>query len=508
MITNLKPYTTAYNPSSDTEQILRGTGIDKNSKEYTFILGADKKVITAANDVQVWYVDKDGDISKSSYSSVGTDDNDTFWAVVKDYMVQVLVVEEVAEAPDAEYDLPGVAGVQWKVGNKGFGDEGEPAVAKAGNTIQIKVDPSLKPTLTPAQTLTGGTNGVFEFTMPAASITGVTLANKDSYDGTVVFDTTTKNAVTAEWTGDAKPSNEELAALLIDELVKQGYDKGTAQISALGDSDISIKIKKTINGVAGPEDTYKIDPSTGLTEVRAVASQAELNTALTDASFAGKIKLNDNATLATAPSKDIEVASGKTLTLTGTQSLSKDITGAGKVSTTGTITDGDKILVTGGLTLGASSSIDKVGSIPVTVAGDTTISGVAAPSALTQTEGEITVNGSSAKLTVPAGTALGDVTVTNGQLVLAGNATVAAGKEINIAASKTIDFTSSNFKLTGGTGSKIVFGDTSCGNNFSAANQNFYANDGTAWTGTAVKDETCTWDATLGSNAGGWKGTT
>ena len=175
VITNLKPYTTAYNPSSDTEQILRGTGIDKNSKEYTFILGADKKVITAANDVQVWYVDKDGDISKSSYSSVGTDDNDTFWAVVKDYMVQVLVVEEVAEAPDAEYDLPGVAGVQWKVGNKGFGDEGESAVAKAGNIIQIKVDPSLKPTLTPAQTLTNRGDGVYEFTMPSASITDVKL---------------------------------------------------------------------------------------------------------------------------------------------------------------------------------------------------------------------------------------------------------------------------------------------------------------------------------------------
>ena len=262
VITNLKPYTTAYNPSADTEQILRGTGIDKNSKEYTFILGADKKVITAANDVQVWYVDKDGDISKSSYSSVGTDDNDTFWAVVKDYMVQVLVVEEVAEAPDAEYDLPGVAGVQWKVGNKGFGADGESAVAKAGNTIQIKVDPSLKPTLTPAQALTDKGNGVYEFTMPSASITDVKL--KAPTPPALPMDTLVYPAGYTVYVD--KDSGTQLAALntAVLALERAGYspDAPVLNVSYDGSSDHKLGTVKVGNTTWEIVDMSEAGPGT------------------------------------------------------------------------------------------------------------------------------------------------------------------------------------------------------------------------------------------------------
>ena len=104
VITTLREFT----PYSDgiTKQYFVGEGIDKVSKEYTVILNtADKysmpknETITVDDKADIYYVDKDGNISTSSYKSIAVDDNDQVYAIVKDYLVKTLVIFEVKD-PD------------------------------------------------------------------------------------------------------------------------------------------------------------------------------------------------------------------------------------------------------------------------------------------------------------------------------------------------------------------------------------------------------------------------
>ena len=103
IITSLREYTATYNGTSDAQAILSNLeGIDKVSKEYTVILepkGANL-TITCDEDATYYYVDKNGNITESSYNGVAVDDNDKVFAVVKDYMVQTLVICEVVDPAD------------------------------------------------------------------------------------------------------------------------------------------------------------------------------------------------------------------------------------------------------------------------------------------------------------------------------------------------------------------------------------------------------------------------
>ena len=104
VITTLREVT----PYSDgiTKQYFVGEGIDKVSKEYTVILNTAGKysmpkneTITVDDKADIYYVDKDGNISTSSYKSIAVDDNDQVYAIVKDYLVKTLVIFEVKD-PD------------------------------------------------------------------------------------------------------------------------------------------------------------------------------------------------------------------------------------------------------------------------------------------------------------------------------------------------------------------------------------------------------------------------
>ena len=104
VITTLREFT----PYSDgiTKQYFVGEGIDKVSKEYTVILNTAGKysmpkneTITVDDKADIYYVDKDGNISTSSYKSIAVDDNDQVYAIVKDYLVKTLVIFEVKD-PD------------------------------------------------------------------------------------------------------------------------------------------------------------------------------------------------------------------------------------------------------------------------------------------------------------------------------------------------------------------------------------------------------------------------
>ena len=94
-ITGLTQYGTYDGTSSAKAALNSVTGIDKTSKEYTVIIGG--KTITCADDMKVFYVDKNGNITESSYAAIYPDNNDRVYAVVDKYLVKTLVIFEVED---------------------------------------------------------------------------------------------------------------------------------------------------------------------------------------------------------------------------------------------------------------------------------------------------------------------------------------------------------------------------------------------------------------------------
>ncbi len=81
-------------------EYLTGDGVNKVSEDYTVILdtkkdGGKNETITVADEPQIFYVDEDGKISESSYRSISKDENDKVYALVDEYLVTNLVIEEV-----------------------------------------------------------------------------------------------------------------------------------------------------------------------------------------------------------------------------------------------------------------------------------------------------------------------------------------------------------------------------------------------------------------------------
>ena len=94
-ITGLTQYGYYDGTSSAKAALNSVTGIDKTSKEYTVIVGG--KTITCADDMKVFYVDKNGNITESSYAAIYPDTNDLVYAVVDKYLVKTLVIFEVED---------------------------------------------------------------------------------------------------------------------------------------------------------------------------------------------------------------------------------------------------------------------------------------------------------------------------------------------------------------------------------------------------------------------------
>jgi len=92
-ITGLTKYADYPTTPADAKAAVDGVvGINKTSKEYTVIIG--NKTITCADDMKVFYVDKDGNITESSYAAIYPDTNDLVYAVVDKYLVKTLVIFE------------------------------------------------------------------------------------------------------------------------------------------------------------------------------------------------------------------------------------------------------------------------------------------------------------------------------------------------------------------------------------------------------------------------------
>ena len=98
-VTSTSTYATYTN--GDAKEYLVGAGIAKTSKEYTVTLdtvtGGKNAVITVDDNAKIYFVDKDGNISESSYKAIYQDVNDKVYAIVEDYLVKTLVIEEVED---------------------------------------------------------------------------------------------------------------------------------------------------------------------------------------------------------------------------------------------------------------------------------------------------------------------------------------------------------------------------------------------------------------------------
>ncbi len=98
-VTSTSTYATYTN--GDAKEYLVGAGIAKTSKEYTVTLdtvaGGKNAVITVDDNAKIYFVDKDGNISESSYKAIYQDANDKVYAIVEDYLVKTLVIEEVED---------------------------------------------------------------------------------------------------------------------------------------------------------------------------------------------------------------------------------------------------------------------------------------------------------------------------------------------------------------------------------------------------------------------------
>ena len=118
-ITDLTQYANNYyNTTTVDKAAVNGVeGINKTSKEYTVIIGG--KTITCADDMQVFYVDKDGNITESSYAAIYPDTNDLVYAVVDKYLVKTLVIFEQedkgAEAGKFDPANPKTAGINGTI---------------------------------------------------------------------------------------------------------------------------------------------------------------------------------------------------------------------------------------------------------------------------------------------------------------------------------------------------------------------------------------------------------
>ena len=103
IITSLKNYTlygqTLGKNPGDAKEYLEGTGLDKVSKEYTVILDTanTKKTITCDDNAKFFYVDKDGKITAINYNGINPDENDKVYAIVQDYMVKTLIIQEIED---------------------------------------------------------------------------------------------------------------------------------------------------------------------------------------------------------------------------------------------------------------------------------------------------------------------------------------------------------------------------------------------------------------------------
>ena len=263
IITTLRAYDT-YHDNTDKKVALTGVGIDKVSKEYTVKLDTAnvEQVITCDDNMKVYYVDEDGNISESSYGAIAVDSNDRVYAVVQDYLVKTLVICEV---PAGKVDNNNVVtGESYTMRS---------TVASNGN-YRVQVDYT-RPSYVPATSPVDYTFDILEDGMWFKTVTGTLAANKTRITDTgVAFNPDCELTIANVKFTPAKISVkyvDETGADLTTAFVKAG---STADVVVAGTDTITATLPSTYTSSTGVVVSNIVDASGKATTVNGTAGTA------------------------------------------------------------------------------------------------------------------------------------------------------------------------------------------------------------------------------------------
>ena len=263
IITTLRAYD-AYSANTDKKVALTGVGIDKVSKEYTVKLDTAnvEQVITCDDNMKVYYVDEDGNISESSYGAIAVDSNDRVYAVVQDYLVKTLVICEV---PAGKVDNNNVVtGESYTMRS---------TVASNGN-YRVQVDYT-RPSYVPATSTVDYTFDILEDGMWFKTVTGTLAANKTRITDTgVAFNPDCELTIANVKFTPAKISVkyvDETGADLTTAFVKAG---STADVVVAGTDTITATLPSTYASSTGVVVSNIVDASGKATTVNGTVGSA------------------------------------------------------------------------------------------------------------------------------------------------------------------------------------------------------------------------------------------
>ena len=420
-ITGLTKYTNDYyTTTTATKAAVDGTdgkgvaGINKTSKEYTVIIGG--KTITCADDMKVFYVDKNGNITESSYAAIYPDNNDRVYAVVDKYLVKTLVIFEVEDkgAESGKFDpanpqkayIDGVEIVIPKVDGK-FVDNAANVLVNNGYTVTGMFG-------SPATywATKGGNTYFFTVKDPAPEYYTLTV------DGTVVeYIKSTENSTTT-WkqvkdaakggTGmlvdgtyvayaDKTDTDKVVTSTSAATVIKTGYVKVTNSITGsdptimvdgYAKANSTFTVKATYNTVANANEEVVLTYD-GTKTVTGVADTARKVFTFAVPAGVADVTLNSIANVGTYTVATPKVVNGSGSEITGLNGLTVTA-----VADKTTAKSGEKVTVT--VTISGKAT----GAVTLTVTDPSSWLAASVPVGVVYTNGT--------KLTVADGTNLGD----------------------------------------------------------------------------------------------------
>lgn len=421
-ITSLKAYDT-YTVGNNKEALNEGIGIAKTSKEYTVTLDTytgpmtdgtthtgKNATITVDDNAKIYFVDKDGVITDSSYAALYPDDNDFVYAVVEDYLVKTLVVEEVKDADT-------VVTPTLNPGQK-------PVTTISGATITV---PEIDVAKSPAVQMSDAVNALTDagYTVTGSLGTGTIMASKDGKSYSFVI-------VTAQYvtlTVDGKVI--EYVAATID---RSGNFKATADSKTL-ETDITGKGTYYFDGTnyekyADATDTALIAKTSGTTtEITTGYVATTVKSGVTGVTVPGSYAKAGEKLTVTATG----VGAGENVTVTYTDGTKTGLTVKGSNETAAAADVKLTIVPEKDIEITAVASAAKPAAVAYTVPATKTVDGLTFTWALDQTAGfvgdtftgTLTVTGTAtAAKNVALKIASSDVTVWNTPDAVAGGATI------------------------------------------------------------------------------------
>ena len=387
-------------------------GINKTSKEYTVIIGG--KTITCADDMKVFYVDKNGNITESSYAAIYPDNNDRVYAVVDKYLVKTLVIFEVEDkgAESGKFDpanpqkayIDGVEIVIPKVDGK-FVDNAANVLVNNGYTVTGLMGGTYWATK-------GGNTYFFTVKDPAPEYYTLTV------DGTVVeYIKSTENSTTT-WkqvkdaakggTGmlvdgtyvayaDKTDTDKVVTSTSAATVIKTGYVKVTNSITGsdptivvdgYAKANSTFTVKATYNTVANANEEVVLTYD-GTKTVTGVADTARKVFTFAVPAGVADVTLNSIANVGTYTVATPKVVNGSSSEITGLNGLTVTA-----VADKTTAKSGEKVTVT--VTISGKAT----GAVTLTVTDPSSWLAASVPVGVVYTNGT--------KLTVADGTNLGD----------------------------------------------------------------------------------------------------